>query len=73
MSDDLTRIPWLVSHSRRALSIIRMNIVLSLSIKLIFVVLTFFGFASLWAVIAADMGTSLLVIFNGLRLLRERP
>ena len=70
MSDDLTRIPWLVGHSRRALGVIRMNIALSLSIKLIFVGLTFFGFASLWAAIAADMGASLLVIFNGLRLLK---
>ena len=70
MSDDLTRIPWLVGHSRRALGVIRMNIALSLSIKLIFVALTFFGFASLWAAIAADMGASLLVIFNGLRLLK---
>ena len=42
----------------------------SLSIKVIFVALTFFGFASLWAAIAADMGASLLVIFNGLRLLQ---
>jgi Cd2+/Zn2+-exporting ATPase len=70
MSDDLTRIPWLIAHSRRALGIIRMNIALSLSIKVIFVALTFFGFASLWAAIAADMGASLLVIFNGLRLLQ---
>ena len=70
MSDDLTRIPWLVAHSRRALGIIRMNIAFSLSIKMIFVALTFLGFASLWAAIAADMGASLLVIFNGLRLLQ---
>ena len=70
MSDDLTRIPWLVAHSRRTLSIIRMNIAFSLTIKAIFMVATFLGFASLWAAIAADMGASLLVIFNGLRLLR---
>jgi Cd2+/Zn2+-exporting ATPase len=70
MSDDLPRIPWLVGHSRRALGVIRMNIALSISIKLIFVALTLFGFASLWAAIAADMGASLLVIFNGLRLLK---
>ena len=70
MSDDLTRIPWLVAHSRRTLDIIRMNIALSLSIKVIFVFLTLLGVASLWAAIAADMGASLLVIFNGLRLLQ---
>ncbi|MEI7687169.1 MAG: heavy metal translocating P-type ATPase, partial [Planctomycetota bacterium] len=74
MSDDLTRIPWLVAHSRRALSVIRMNIAFALSIKILFVALTFFGFASLWAAIAADTGASLLVIFNGLRLLQgTRP
>lgn len=70
MSDDLSKIPWLVGHSRRALSIVRQNIVLSLTIKGIFVVLTFGGVASLWAAIAADMGVSLVVISNALRLLR---
>jgi Cd2+/Zn2+-exporting ATPase len=75
MSDDLSKLPWLIRHSRRALSIIRQNIMLSLSVKALFVVLTFTGFASLWAAIAADMGVSLLVIFNALRLLttRESP
>ena len=70
MSDDLSKLPWLVRHSRRALSIIRQNISLSLAVKTLFVALTFAGFASLWAAIAADMGVSLLVIFNALRLLR---
>lgn len=70
MSDDLAKIPWLVGHSRRALSIVRQNIALSLTIKGIFVVLTFGGVASLWAAIAADMGVSLVVISNALRLLR---
>ena len=69
MSDDLSKLPWLIRHSRRALSIIRANIVLSLGVKALFVVLTFAGFASLWAAIAADMGVSLLVIANALRLL----
>ncbi len=70
MSDDLTKLPWLINHSRRTLNIIRQNILFSLAVKALFVVLTFAGFASLWAAIAADMGASLLVIFNGLRLLR---
>ena len=72
MSDDLSKLPWLVRHSRRALFIIRQNIALSLAVKALFVVLTFAGFASLWAAIAADMGVSLLVIFNALRLLSAR-
>ena len=70
MSDDLSKLPWLVQHSRRTLAIIRQNIVSSLSVKAVFVILTFAGYASLWAAIAADMGTSLLVIFNALKLLR---
>ncbi len=70
MSDDLSKLPWLIRHSKRTLSIIRQNIWFSLAVKLLFVVLTFAGYASLWAAIAADMGASLLVIFNSLRLLR---
>jgi Cd2+/Zn2+-exporting ATPase len=70
MADDLSRVPWLIGHSRRALGIIRQNIALSLSVKGAFTILTFSGHASLWAAIAADMGASLVVIFNGLRLLR---
>ncbi len=69
MTDDLSKIPWLVDHSRRTVGIIRQNIVLSLAIKLIFVVLTFFGLATLWGAIAADEGVALLVVFNSLRLL----
>jgi Zn2+/Cd2+-exporting ATPase len=71
MSDDLSRLPWLVRYSRRVLRVIRQNIFASLAIKVIFVLLTFAGWASLWAAIAADMGTSLLVVSNALRLLRD--
>ena len=70
MSDDLSQLPWLVRHSRRTLAVIRQNIAFSLAVKAVFVVLAFAGLASLWAAIAADMGASLLVIANGLRLLR---
>ena len=70
MADDLSRLPWLVSHSRRAVAIIKQNIVLSIGVKVVFVLLTLGGFASLWAAIAADMGVSLVVIGNALRLLR---
>ena len=70
MSDDLSRLPLLIQHSHRTLQIIRQNIGFSLAVKALFVVLTFAGYSSLWAAIAADMGASLLVIANGLRLLR---
>jgi Cd2+/Zn2+-exporting ATPase len=72
MVDDLSRLPWLVRYSRRVLRIIRQNIVASLAVKAVFVLLTFFGYASLWAAIAADTGMSVLVVFNALRLLRDR-
>ena len=70
MSDDLSKLPWLIRHSRRVLGVVRQNIAFSLAVKLAFVVLTFAGISSLWGAIAADMGASLLVIANGLRLLR---
>ncbi len=70
MSDDLSKLPWLIRHSRRTLAVIQQNIVASIGVKAVFVALTFTGYASLWAAIAADMGVSLLVIFNALRLLR---
>lgn len=70
MGDDIGQLPWLIGHSWRALSIIKQNISFSLAVKAVFVALTIWGHASLWAAIAADTGASLLVIFNGLRLLR---
>ena len=69
MSDDLSKIPWLIRHSRRTLGVIKQNITFALGLKLVFIVLTMFGAASLWMAIAADTGASLLVISNGLRLL----
>jgi Cd2+/Zn2+-exporting ATPase len=69
MTDDVSRLPWLVHHSARTLSIIRQNILFSLGVKAVFFVLTFVGMASLWGAIAADVGASLLVVFNALRLL----
>lgn len=73
MSDDLSKLLWLVQHSRRTLTIIRQNIAFSLAIKAVFVILTLAGISSLWGAITADTGASLLVIFNGLRLLRGPP
>lgn len=73
MSDDLSKLPWLIGHSRRSLRIIRQNIGISLVTKGAFVALTFLGYASLWSAIAADMGVSLIVIFNALRLLAAEP
>jgi Cd2+/Zn2+-exporting ATPase len=70
MSDDLKRLPWLIRHSRRTLRVIRQNIFFALGVKAAFIVLAALGLATLWMAIAADMGASLLVIANALRLLR---
>lgn len=72
LADDLRKIPWLIKHSRQASAIIRQNIACSLVVKAIFVLLTFSGHASLWAAILADMGVTLVVVANALRLLRSQ-
>lgn len=71
MSDDLSKLPWLVRHSRATLLVIHQNIAFSIAVKLLFTVLTVVGLASLWGAIAADVGASLLVVLNGLRLLNR--
>lgn len=70
MADELAKVPWLINHSRRAMAIIKQNIIFSLALKALFLVLTFAGVSSLWGAIAADTGASLLVVANGLRLLK---
>lgn len=72
MTDDLERLPWLVGHSKRTFAVIRQNVVFALGTKAVFVALTFAGFATLWGAIAADVGASLLVVANALRLLRAQ-
>ena len=72
MGDDLTALAWLIHHSRRTVSIIKQNILLSLAVKAVFVVLALAGHSSLWAAILSDMGASLVVTANGLRLLNSR-
>lgn len=72
MTDDLGKVPWLIGHSRRTMSIIHQNIGISLATKGVFVVATAFGLASMWGAIAADVGVSLLVVANALRLLNSQ-
>lgn len=73
MSDELERVPWLVRHAKGSLSVIRQNIVFSIGIKVVFMLLTLLGIATLWGAIVADVGATLLVIANAMRLLRVRP
>ena len=72
MSDDLARLPWLTQHARRALTVIRQNIIFAIAIKVLFIILALFNLATLWMAIVADTGASLLVTLNALRLLRGR-
>jgi Cd2+/Zn2+-exporting ATPase len=69
MGDELEKIPFLLELSRRTISVIRQNIALSLLIKGLAILLVFPGWLTLWLAIVADMGASLLVTANGMRLL----
>ena len=71
MDDDLRKIPAFIQLSRRTSAILKQNIILALVIKAIFLVVTFAGMATMWMAVFADMGVSLLVVFNGLRLLKK--
>ncbi len=70
MSEDLRQLPFLLRLSRATISTIRTNVGLSLITKLAFLVLVLVGFGTMWMAVLADMGTSLLVTLNGMRLLR---
>ena len=77
MDDDLRKLGDFIDISRKTHAILVQNIVLALGIKAVFLVLALMGFATLWMAVFADMGASLIVVFNGLRLLRpgerDRP
>ena len=71
MNDDLRRVAETVHLSKRTHSILWQNITLALGIKSVFLLLAVFGTATMWMAVFADMGASLLVVANGLRLLRS--
>lgn len=71
MGDALDRLPDLLHTSRRTRRVIAQNIAFSLVLKLAFLMLALPGITTLWMAVLADMGASLLVTFNGMRLLRE--
>jgi Cd2+/Zn2+-exporting ATPase len=72
MGDDLSKIPYAVRLGRATVRTIKTNIALSLSLKVVFLALAVTGHATLWMAIVADTGASLLVVANGLRLLRTK-
>ncbi|VEB41207.1 Cadmium, zinc and cobalt-transporting ATPase [Chromobacterium violaceum] len=71
MDDKLSRLADLIVHARRTASVLKVNIAIALGIKLVFFGLALAGVASLWMAVFADVGTSLIVIANGLRLARR--
>src|SRR5580658_2500676 len=70
MQDDLKRLPAALSIARRNRVIIKQNIALSLGLKLAFLALAVPGFATLWLAVVADVGATVLVTLNGMRMLR---
>jgi Cd2+/Zn2+-exporting ATPase len=71
MADELLKIPYALRLSRATVRNIRANIAFSLALKTAFLVMAILGMATLWMAVVADMGASLIVIANALRLLRE--
>jgi Cd2+/Zn2+-exporting ATPase len=70
MKDDLRKLPLFIRLSRQTGQVLAQNITLAIGIKVVFFILALMGKATLWMAVFADMGASLLVVFNGLRLLR---
>ncbi|MBG9691913.1 cadmium transporter [Lysinibacillus sphaericus] len=72
MGDDLTKLPYTIGLSRKTLRIIKENIIFALALKLIALLLVIPGWLTLWIAIFADMGATLLVVFNSLRLIKAK-
>lgn len=70
MGDSLKALPYLIKLCRKAMQTIRVNIAFSIGVKLLFLVMVLLGTGSMWMAILADVGTSILVTLNGMRLLR---
>ncbi|VVE44479.1 heavy metal translocating P-type ATPase [Pandoraea communis] len=72
MDDDLRKLPAFLALSKRSATVLKQNIAVALAIKAVFFALAIAGLASLWMAVFADVGASLLVIANGMRLLRAK-
>ncbi|WP_372435422.1 heavy metal translocating P-type ATPase [Pandoraea sputorum] len=72
MDDDLRKLPAFLALSQRSATVLKQNIAVALGIKAVFFALAVMGLASLWMAVFADVGASLLVIANGMRLLRNK-
>lgn len=70
MGDDLKKLPFTIKLSRKTLNIIKANIAFAIGIKLIALLLVIPGWLTLWIAILSDMGATLVVALNGMRLMR---
>ncbi len=73
MDDEISRLPFAVSLSQATMRTIRVNVAVSIGIKLVFLFLVLGGVGTMWMAVLADMGTSVLVTLNGMRLLNKEP
>ncbi len=71
MADDLEKLPFTISLSRKTLSIIKENITFALILKIIALLLVIPGWLTLWIAIFADMGATLIVVLNSMRLIKK--
>jgi Cd2+/Zn2+-exporting ATPase len=72
MGDDLSKLPFAIRLGRRSRQVIGQNVAFSLGIKAIFLALAMVGVANLWMAVFADVGASIIVTLNGMRLLRQK-
>lgn len=72
MANDLSKVDYVIKLGQYTLTIIKENVAFAIAIKAIFIGLAVFGMANLWMAVFADMGASLIVILNGMRLIRTR-
>jgi len=73
MDDNPKKVADFIMLSQKTATILKQNITFALAIKLVFLLLAIFSHATLWMAVFADMGASLLVVFNGLRLIKHNP
>src|SRR5690625_2880958 len=72
MADDLEQLPYTIALSRKALHVIKQNISFSLGVKIIALLLVIPGWLTLWIAIFADVGATLLVVLNSMRLMKAK-
>ncbi len=71
MADDLEKLPYTISLSRKTLTIIKQNIIFALVLKVLALLLVIPGWLKLWIAIFADMGATLIVVLNSMRLMKK--